>query len=507
MDLWRHYLVGRTVATSLFLVLLAILNGLSPPRALWPLFSLAALQVVTNGAYLYVWRIGDLAFLGYLAFGVETLLISVLIHLLGADGWVFALAYLWPITIGGLLIGRRAIPRLTLSAGLCVTALILAQRAGFVPSTRLLAPDGTPQAIVLAYPYLAFVALLVWLVVREMERSRVALRDERNLLSAVLRHMGDGVVLAEGTGRVVLANRAAGAMLGLRAGARVPPWLWQETDPGGERALAEHGGRTYSVSWSPLPAGGALGDGASPGARVGVATDLTEQVQAERFRAELVGYASHELRTPLTSIKLLARLLLRDAAPGTQEHEYLSVIDAQLSRQLHLVNDLLDYTRLDAGGNGGLALPREEVAPADLLEAVRATCAPLAAEAGLAIEVLSAAGTEPFRGNAAGLERVLVNLVGNAIHCTRPGGRVRVECHTEGDEVLLAVSDTGVGMEPEEIDRLFTRWYTARGGSRGNAGTGLGLVISRMIVEEHGGRIDVESEPGRGSRFTVRLPA
>lgn len=494
--------MGRTVATSLLLVLLVVLNGLPPPRALWPLYTLVALQVVTNGAYLYVWRIGDLAFLGYLAFCAETLLITVLIHLFGADGWVFALAYLWPIVVGGLLIGRRAIPRFTLLAGLCIASLILAQRAGLLPASRLLAPDGTPQALVLAYPYLAFVALLVWLVVGEMERRDVDLQRERNLLSTILSHLQDAVVLEDGAGRVALANDAAGAMLGLHGGDPLPAWL-----PALEgRSLVEHAGRTLAVRAGPLPAAGTAAD-TPAGARLAVITDRTEEVEAERFKADLVGYASHELRTPLASIKVLVRLLLLDATPGSDEAEHLARIDAQLTRQMHLVNDLLDYARLEASrGAGGLGLPREEVAPEGLLEAVRATCAPLAAEGGLALDVRAAAGVGPFRGNAAGLERVLVNLVGNAIHCTPPGGRVSVECLRDGDAVRLVVADTGVGMGPEALERLFTRGYTARGGSPGMAGTGLGLSLAKLIVEELGGRIEVESEVGRGSRFTVRLP-
>ena len=498
--LWRHYIVGRTVATSLLLVLLVVLNGLPPPRALWPLLTLVALQVATNGAYLYVWRIGDLVFLGYLAFGAETLLITVLIHLFGADGWVFALAYLWPIVVGGLLIGRRAIPWLTLLAGLCIASLILAQRAGLVPAVRLTAPDGTPQALVLAYPYLAFVALLVWLVVGEVERRDADLQDERNLLSAILAHLHDAVVLADGEERVALANEAAGAMLGVRAGDALPGWLAAD----GGRSHVEHAGRTLAVRASPLPASGTAGT--PEGAHLVVVTDRTEEVEAERFRADLVGYASHELRTPLASIKVLVRLLLMDAAPGSHEHEHLARIDAQLTRQMHLVNDLLDYTRLEAR-RGGLGLAREEVAPEDLLEAVRATCAPLAAEGGLALDVRGAGGVGPFAGNAAGLERVLVNLAANAIHCTPAGGRVSVECLREGDEVLWVVADTGVGMGPEVLERLFTRGYTARGGPPGMAGTGLGLALAKAIVEELGGRIEVQSEVGRGSRFTVRLPA
>jgi len=170
LTLWRIFILGRSVVTGTFLLLLVLMNGLAPKATLRPLYLLSLVQFATNGFYLYLWRRRDIRSLDFFSFSLEIVLISLLIFLLGADGFVFALAYLWPIIMGGWLIGRRAVPPLTLLAITGYGALVfLAQRDWLTPP--LLLPTGIPQTLVLCLPYLAFVSLLVWLLTREMERG------------------------------------------------------------------------------------------------------------------------------------------------------------------------------------------------------------------------------------------------------------------------------------------------------------------------------------------------
>lgn len=511
--LWWLFISGRTIATGVFLILLAFLNGFATDNSLLPVFLLALFQFATNVGYVYLWKTRGITLLGYLAFSVEILMITGLIHLLGPGGWVFVLAYFWPIIVGGWLIGRRVILELTLLSGVCFTALILAQRNGFADPPVGMLFGGTPQALLLAYPYLAFIALLVWMMTREMESSQeelaesnAQLRRERNLLRGILASMTEAVCVVDAAGAVLMANRSAERLLGVRVGEPLPPWFADRVaavspqDPETpERLETERDDRVLSVSVAGLPL-----ELDRSGGRLYVARDVTEQVHLERMKSDFVSYASHELRTPLTTIKMMVKLLLMDAAPGTRPHEYLRVVETQVNRQTRLVNNLLDFTRLEAGH---YELEPEAVDPRQVLRSAAASCRPLAEEKGLHLELDVAGAPEGILSNASGLEQVLVNLLNNAVTFTDAGGRVSAACREEGGEVVFEVADTGIGMTKEQLGRIFTRFYSVRHPKKRSEGTGLGLVISKMIVEELGGRIEVASEEGTGTRFFVRLPA
>jgi len=509
--MWWLFISGRTIATGVFLILLAVLNAMAEHASPGPVFTLAILQFVTNLFYAYLWRTRGSAILGHVAFSGEIVLITALIHLLGSGGWVFALAYFWPIIVGGWLMGRKVILQLTVVSGVCFTLLILGQRTGLLPQPDGVSFGDTPQALLLAYPYLAFIALLVWVVTREMEdiqhdlaRTNVELLRERNLLRGILAAMSEAVCVVDPDGTVVLANRSAERLLETRVGASLPEWLHDPAIseiPGPDvpkRIAVDRGDRTLSVSAAALPL-----PPDERGGRLLVALDVTEQVHLERLKSDFVSYASHELRTPLTTIKMMVRLLLMDAPSGTQQEEYLSVIETQVDRQTRLVNNLLDFTRLEAGR---YTLQPELVHPSDAVRSALSACKPLAQEKGLHLVADLERAPERMVSDSSALEQVLVNLISNAVKFTEPGGRVEVSCRLEGQEVVYEVADTGIGMNPEQLGRIFTRFYTVHHPKKHGEGTGLGLAITKMIVEELGGRIDVQSEAGVGTRFAVRLP-
>jgi len=508
--IWRLFILGRSVVAAAFLAGVVALYGAVPPDSLEPLYFFAGIQLLTNTAYFYLWRIRSVALLGYLVFCVEILLITLLIYLLGAEGRIFVLAYLWPIIMGGWLLGHRAIPKLTLLSGLCFTLLIMLGGVGVRYWQRVGSSYAQPQALLLAYPYLAFVSLLVWLVTRETERSQAdvvqrnaELQRERNLLRGILAHMSECVFVVDTERTVLLANQAAISLLGIRQGERLPAWLTlpacgqPEQDVGGRYRL-EHEGRIIS-----LGIGGMSDDVQSPRRSLYVAMDVTEQAQVERIKSDFVAYASHELRTPLTTIKTMARLLLMDADPDDKPREYLEVIDTQVDRQTRLINNLLDFTKLEAGHYG---LNLEAVDPRLVVEASLSVCRPLADEKGIALEVSLEEVPASLTSSATGIEQVLINLLTNAIKFTGPGGRVDLVCRAEQNDIVFQVRDNGIGMSPQQVQHLFVKFHTARPQKRSGDGTGLGLVISKMIVEELGGTITVRSQEGVGTVFTVRLP-
>ena len=224
------------------------------------------------------------------------------------------------------------------------------------------------------------------------------------------------------------------------------------------------------------------------------------------LKSEFVSKVSHELRTPLTSIMGAADNLLDGIAGalGERPRSYLVRIKENSDRLLRLINELLDLSRIEAG--------KEEIRVTrfrldTLIRETLETLLPLAAKHGVAL-----AAPEPpaltIRADRDKISRVLVNLLHNGIKFTAAGGRVDVALSGDAEWVRVDVQDSGVGIPAGEIDRIFDRFHQVkRPPGRERPGSGLGLPISRQLVELHGGRLTAESTPGRGSTFHVLLPA
>jgi two-component system sensor histidine kinase SenX3 len=234
-----------------------------------------------------------------------------------------------------------------------------------------------------------------------------------------------------------------------------------------------------------------------------VVSDVTEARRLETVRRDFVANASHELKTPAASIQAAAETI---GTAALDDPEVVPRFAAQLEREAvrlsRIVSDLLDLSRLETGS----ALD-EEVALDAVVRDEAERFEGQAAEAGVELGVESA--TVPrVRGSARDLALMVRNLVDNAIRYTRPGGRVDVRLAPEDGQVVLTVTDTGIGIPGRELSRVFERFYRVdRARSRETGGTGLGLSIVRHVAENHGGTVGVRSELGRGSTFEVRLPA
>jgi signal transduction histidine kinase len=226
-------------------------------------------------------------------------------------------------------------------------------------------------------------------------------------------------------------------------------------------------------------------------------------VEIDRLKDEFVSSISHELRTPLTSIAGYVELL-QEEEDDTQKLGHLAIVGRNSERLLALVSDLLFAARLQYGR---LELDRSPVDLRKLVEQSVDSAKPRAQAASVQLE-LEVEDVPQLLGEPAKLAQLLDNLVSNAIKFTPRDGRVSVRLTAHGDMIRIEVSDTGIGISDVERERLFERFFRAQSAlERQIQGTGLGLYISKAIVDAHDGRIGVESSPGEGTTFVVELPA
>jgi two-component system phosphate regulon sensor histidine kinase PhoR len=242
----------------------------------------------------------------------------------------------------------------------------------------------------------------------------------------------------------------------------------------------------------------------APGA-VAVLVDVTEIRRLEAVRKDFVANVSHELRTPVTAVRTAletARAVLEQNP--AEADRFLAIVDRHTERLMLLVRDLLDLSRAESGH---LALGIGPVPPAEVVQEVLDVFKEPAARRQVTLVDAVPADLPPALADRGALVQVLTNLIENAVKYTDERGSVTVRARAEGRQVILTVEDSGPGIAPKHLPRLFERFYRVDPGrSRDRGGTGLGLSIVKHLAEAMGGGVSVESAPGRGSMFTVRLP-
>ena len=288
----------------------------------------------------------------------------------------------------------------------------------------------------------------------------------------------------------------------------------------GKVELETYGGRTDTwVSTTKMP----LRDG---GGRIigtfGISRDVTAQIRAEntlqalqlrarneslreldRLKDEFIGLVSHELRTPLASILGYVEMLREEGVSGPDVDHFAEVIERNAQRLLRLVGDLQLLSQIQSGK---LAMEFRGVDLTDIAACAVEELRPEAQRKHIDL-TLSAAAIPGLSADPVRIAQLLRNLLSNAVKFTPDGGRVEVRLGREGGQVVLAVTDTGVGIPAADRERIFERFYrTAIARRQAVQGTGLGLTITKAIVEAHHGTITVDSDEGRGSTFTVCLP-
>jgi two-component system, OmpR family, phosphate regulon sensor histidine kinase PhoR len=340
----------------------------------------------------------------------------------------------------------------------------------------------------------------------QLDQRFADLVREREETATLIETMADGVVAADARGTIVTLNRAARRLLGYGPDDPFPALaeLFHEkaardlvaTVLSGEEAEPqelERVGRTLLVTGRALPNGGGLL----------VIRDVTELRRLEAMRRDFVANVSHELKTPLTSIAGYAETLATEASPGTQIERFARPILSNARRMHRLVDDLLDLSRIESG--------RWQPHP-DLVDVRGLAGEAWAAFADRARErrvqfTVGAGKVHHITADPDALRQVLTNLLDNALRHTPPGGRITVSLEPAPGGVTVSVADTGSGIAPEHLPRIFERFYRADPGrSREEGGTGLGLAIVKHLVEAHGGRVEAQSALGRGTTIRMFFP-
>ncbi len=341
------------------------------------------------------------------------------------------------------------------------------------------------------------------------------LTDERDRSAAILRSMIEGVAVISAHEKVLFSNRAFSRILGLEGAAiegRALVEVVRQSDLLAviKKALNHHEQvsseivvgtvrpRSFAVTAAPVGAEGSTG-------AVLVLHDISELRRLERVRQDFVANVSHEFRTPLTAIQGFAETLLGGALDDqANRRRFVEIIRDHAARLARLTEDLLKLARIEAGQ---LDLEFQPVSLYGLVEMCVETALVKTEPRQLALEVHLPADLPDVRGDANRLREVLQNLLDNAAQYTPSGGRIEVSALRTGQQVVITVADTGIGIPQAEQARIFERFYRVDAArSREAGGTGLGLSIARHIVEAHGGRIWVDSTVGEGSRFHFSLP-
>lgn len=357
---------------------------------------------------------------------------------------------------------------------------------------------------------------------RQTELVYQHVEERRNELEAILRGIGDGVIVTDPELNLLLMNPVATRIFRVKSDvtnsvplAKVIPHqeltsLFQDALRGRGEAIVreislplvgEKVQATYQALASPIMGA----DGKTRGV-VTVLRDVTSQKELERMKSSFLSVVSHELKTPLHSIKgFVDIILMGKTGPLTDTQvDFLTTVRDQTTRLQSLIDDLLEFSRLESGQ---IKLRLTEVSLAEVTKAVVDKLKPLA-ERGQ-VQLVNNVGTDIplIEADYMRIEQVLTNLVDNAIKFTPASGVVTITAKDLGTEVQVAVSDTGIGIPASEHERIFERFYQVDSGpARHYRGTGLGLTICKHIVEYHRGRIWVESEVGKGSTFFFVLP-
>jgi len=234
--------------------------------------------------------------------------------------------------------------------------------------------------------------------------------------------------------------------------------------------------------------------------------DITERTKIEQMKNEFIASVSHELKTPLTIIKEATDLVV-DEIPGKiveGQRDILTTAQENIDRLSNIINSLLDISRIESGK---LKLYTKPVNMSELIKNTVSDFKYLAEQKGILLDYKVTQDKVDISCDADKIRQVLVNLIFNALKFTSQDGRIKVICNENGNEVIVSVQDTGIGISEENIPRLFDRFIQfGREPGPGEKGTGLGLAISKGIVELHKGRVWVESKLNKGSEFYFSLP-
>jgi two-component system phosphate regulon sensor histidine kinase PhoR len=349
----------------------------------------------------------------------------------------------------------------------------------------------------------------------ELSHKIAQITEDRSQLQSILSSMVEGVLAVDEQGKVLLMNEALSRMLELNSpfdgrylyeiirNSELNEFVRDVLSTAQEKRREIHfiqpQERHFMIQ-------SALVDQRRPGAvfAIFVFHDITELKKLERVRKDFVANVSHELKTPLTSIKGFAEAL-RDGAVTQPEQSvrFLSIISQHADRMSKIISDLLQLSRIESKD---FALSVAPFSVGELVEEVALSLKPAADQKSQKLEVNLQSQGQKVLGDKYLINQALTNLVDNAIKYTPEKGTIRIESKDRGEWVEIAVVDDGIGIPANDLPRIFERFYTVdKSRSRELGGTGLGLSIVKHIIEAHGGKVNVQSQLGKGSEFSFTL--
>jgi len=396
-------------------------------------------------------------------------------------------------------------------------------------------PSVEPQSFLLGLTIGLAVAVGTWLALRATKARKAlelsgalsqmtataqqhiaALTAERNQATAILESMAEGVIALDANGRILLANPAAEALLGLSAreaagrslleAVRAPDVqefvrlaLQERTRLARDLKLFQPQEQSLRIHAVPCA------ERASPGpSLILVVQDISKESRYEQLRREFVANVSHELKSPLTSIRGLTETLLGGALEDpASNRRFVQLIDEDTVRLARLIDDLLALSQIESQA---VPLKIQPVSLRPLVDAVVESLRPQIQQSRLTV-ALELSNDFKVRADPDRLRQVMANLLDNAVKYNQAGGAITVSAARQDGWATISVSDTGIGIPERDLPRIFERFYRVdKARSRELGGTGLGLSIVKHIVEAHGGAVSVDSRASHGSTFSFTLP-
>jgi len=359
-----------------------------------------------------------------------------------------------------------------------------------------------------------------------LEETIKEVATEKELLSFTLGGMSEGLIAVDIDKRIILFNTVAKNLTGWESkqvegklvdevlrivneetkepvGSPIDKSLQSgNTECGTENdTLISRKGTECPIAVSAAPIRNS--EGAAVGAVV-VIRDVSREREIDHMKNDFTSSVSHELRTPLTSIKAYTATILHDPnMPEETKRQFLAIIDEESNRLAALIEDLLEVSRIESGT---VKMLRESVDIAVIIEKVLLALQPLAGKKNIQLERDIGDELPKLQADESKIKSVITNLVNNAIKFTPEHGQVDICAKVANGEMVIRVSDTGMGIPKEALLKIFDRFYRVHRPGKEIQGTGLGLSIVNKIVTTHDGRIDVESEVDQGTTFTVFLP-